>query len=239
MAHCLILGMTESGKTTLGKQLSARYKYHGIPVIVCDSLCDPGWTCDYQTSDPDEFLRVFWDSRRCVAIIDEAGDAVGRYNDLMQRTATKGRHWGHSVHYISQRGVQISTTVRHQCTRLFLFTSARGDGKVHSDEWNCPRLAECHTFAQGNYLSCTRFGEVTEGSLFGNPWGAPSDTNRHTHDGGRKLRREEKASCAANPASQQGSNTGSDSPGGPGARPGDPRPEGDTASGLDDEPAAA
>lgn len=237
MAHCLILGMTESGKTTLAKLLSARYRYHGIPVIVCDSLCDPGWSCDYQTSDPDDFLRVFWNSRRCVGIIDEAGDAVGKYNDLMQQTATKGRHWGHSTHYISQRGVQLSTTVRHQCSRLFLFTSASSDGKIHANEWNQPRLAECHTFAQGNFISCTRYGEVIEGSLFGHAWlrGSDHDINENPADGRRKLPRkqlrlEKKDPRAETPEGHQG--------GGTPATP-DPRPSDDSTGPTGVESASA
>src|SRR6516165_7136640 len=91
MSHCLIFGMTESGKTTLAKRLAQRYRYHEVKVIVLDSLNDPGWSADFQTTDPDEFLQVFWESRRCAIFIDEAGDAVGKYNTVMQRTATRGR----------------------------------------------------------------------------------------------------------------------------------------------------
>lgn len=180
------MGMTESGKTTFAKRLCPRYREHGIRVIVLDPLCDPGWMCDYQTTDPEEFLRVFWSSRRCVAIIDEAGDTVGRYDDVMQRTATRGRHWGHSCHYITQRGVQIASTVRHQCSRLYLFTSARSDGKIHADEWNAPVLANCHTLKQGEYYACTRFGEVSKHSLFG----VTHDDFGHSGDGRRDIQRE-------------------------------------------------
>jgi DNA helicase HerA-like ATPase len=59
MAHSLILGMTESGKTTLAKRLAQHYKSRGIGVIVLDPLNDD-WPCDFKTADPDEFLRVYW-----------------------------------------------------------------------------------------------------------------------------------------------------------------------------------
>lgn len=185
MSHCLIFGMTESGKTTLAKRLAARYKYNEVPVIVLDSLNDPEWNADFQTTDPDEFLRVFWSSRRCACFIDEAGDAVGRYNTVMQRTATRGRHWGHSVHYISQRGVQIAPTVRDQCGHIFLLTTSVADGKVHANEWNQPDLLKCNTLGKGNYFHCTRFGQLERGSLFGVPNGTDTDTG----DGGRNLRK--------------------------------------------------
>jgi hypothetical protein len=188
MSHCLIVGMTESGKTTLAKRLAARYKSNGVPVIVLDSLNDPEWNGDFQTTDPDEFLRVFWASKRCACFIDEAGDAVGRYNTVMQRTATRGRHWGHAVHFISQRSIQLAPTVRDQCGHIFLLTSSVKDGKVHADEWNQPKLATCNQLKKGNYFHCTRFGELQMGSLFGIPQGSNTDgTDSDTRDGGRNL----------------------------------------------------
>lgn len=190
MSHCLIFGMTESGKTTLAKRLARRYKYHEVPVLVLDSLNDPEWCADFQTTNPDEFLEVFWASRRCIAFIDEAGDAVGKYNTVMQRTATRGRHWGHSVHYISQRGVQLAPTVRDQCSHIFLLTSSGEDGKVHAREWNAPILASCNQLRKGEYFHATRFGEVTRANLFGVQ---NNDVDQDSRNGGRQLRREEDA----------------------------------------------
>lgn len=198
--------MTESGKTTLAKRLAARYHQHEIPVLVLDSLNDPGWcpadtrdhTLFFQTTDPDEFLKVFWSSRRCVAFIDEAGDAVGRYNLVMQRTATRGRHWGHSVHFISQRGVQIAPTVRDQCGHLFLLTSSIADGRVHANEWNRPELLQCNALGKGNYFHCTRFGVLERGSLFGERNGFDPDHG----DGRRELSEDQRARTQA-PSTQE------------------------------------
>lgn len=183
MPHSLILGMTESGKTTLGVRLAHAYYGGEWGVLVLDPLCDPRWRPPqddvlenqrrkltgaqfYQTADPDEFLKVFWQSRSCMVFIDESGDAVGRYNIAMQETATKGRHWGHCVHFLSQRGAQINRTVRDQCSHLFLFTTAREDAKIHSIEWNQPRLLEASTLPQGAYLHTTRYGEIERGNAF-------------------------------------------------------------------------
>lgn len=186
MAHVLIFGMTESGKTTLAKRLAHRYRQNGIPVIVLDSLNDPEWPSGddtFQTTDPDDFLRVFWASKRCACFVDEAGDAVGRYNLVMQKTATRGRHWGHSVHFISQRGVQIAPTVRDQCSHLFLLTSSIADGKVHANEWNRPELLRCNALGKGNYYHCTRFGVISHGSLFG----VKNGFDTHNGNGGRDV----------------------------------------------------
>jgi hypothetical protein len=167
MPHCLILGMTESGKTTLGKQLCGMYKARGVCTLVLDPLNDPGWPADFRTANESEFLEIFWSSRKCAAFIDEAGESVGRYNAVMHSTATRGRHWGHNCHYISQRGVQIAVTVRDQCGHLFLFCTAKKDAEIHANEWNCETLADASTLSQGSYFHVTRFGVFTAGNVFG------------------------------------------------------------------------
>lgn len=166
MAHSLILGMTESGKSTLGKGLSRIVMAKGFHSIVLDPMNDPSWPASFRTSRVDEFLRVFWASRQCFAFIDEAGESVGRFDDLMIKTATKGRHWGHSCFYLSQRGAQLSRTVRDQCSHLFLFTTALDDCKIHSNEWNKAELREAHTLPQGHYFHATRFGLLERGNVF-------------------------------------------------------------------------
>lgn len=166
MAHVLILGMTLSGKTTLAKQLARHYRASGIKVGVLDPLNDPAWEADFRTPDPDAFLRWFWDSRQCAWFIDESGDMVGQFDRTMQQTATKGRHWGHRVHYISQRGAQLARTVRDQCSKLFLFTTALDDCKIHANEWNKQELRQAHTLPQGHYFVTDRFSPLQRGQLF-------------------------------------------------------------------------
>ncbi len=165
MAHSLILGMTESGKTTLAKQIAVLAKRRKVGVIVLDPMHDPEWVCDFKTEDQDEFLQVFWKSRQCVAIIDEAGESVGQFDKVMHKTATKGRHWGHSVYYVSQRGVLIARTVRDQCSHLWLFTTALEDSKIHANEWNQPELKTAPQLPQFEFFHVTRFGELERGQL--------------------------------------------------------------------------
>jgi hypothetical protein len=166
MAHVMILGMTLSGKTSLAKRVAAEYRAKGIKVGVLDPLGDPEWNADFQTSDPGVFMQQFWQARQCAWFIDESGDMVGRYDKEMQQTATRGRHWGHRVHYLSQRGTQIARTVRDQCSSLFLFTTALNDCKVHADEWNKPDLRTAHTLPQGHYFYTDRFSALKRGQLF-------------------------------------------------------------------------
>ncbi len=159
MPHSLIFGQTGSGKTTLAKRLCEGYRRAGICTIVLDPIGDPGWQATKRFHDPDEFLETFWDSRQCAVFIDEAGDVVGRYDQLMIQTATRGRHWGHRVHFISQRGAMLSRTVRDQCEHLFLFSTGRQDCKIHAEEWNKDILMTANQLDKFEYFWAKRFPE--------------------------------------------------------------------------------
>lgn len=134
-------------------------------VLVLDPMFDE-WECSYKSADQDEFLQTFWASRCCDVFIDEAGDSIGQYDRAMFKTATKGRHWGHNCHFITQRGAQLSPTVRTQCHNLFLFAMAREDTKILALEWNKPELMEAASLPAGQCFLATRFGEVKRLNVF-------------------------------------------------------------------------
>lgn len=159
MPHSLIAGITESGKTTLAKKFATLSKQQARGVIVLDPMYDQ-WDCDYQTTNVDEFLEAFWNSKCCDVFIDESGDMIGHYDKAMIQTATKGRHWGHNVYFITQRPAQISPTVRTQCTNLFLFAMAREDSETLAREWNKPGLREAALLPKGQCYMASRFGEL-------------------------------------------------------------------------------
>lgn len=174
MAHVLINGMTLSGKTALSKRLCRHYQAENWGVIILDPLHDPGWyrqgtdeNLFFQTDDNQEFLYTARNSQRCMIFVDESGESVGQYDKEMHWLATRGRHYGHTVHFISQRGAQIAKTVRDQCVRLFLFVSSLDDCKVHAREYNKPELLQANTLNQGEYFATGRFQPVVKYSLFG------------------------------------------------------------------------
>lgn len=159
MPHVLITGTTTSGKTRLAKRMASEARAGGLGVIVLDPYASPGWDADAVLSDPDQFLKVFWESERCACFIDEAGDAVGKYDEIMARTATRGRHAGHRCYYIVQRPTLISRTVREQCVHLFAFASSPREGAFLAEEWAAPGLAGVSELPQGHYLYAARFGQ--------------------------------------------------------------------------------
>lgn len=165
MGHSLILGMTESGKTTLAKRLAANYRNNGVGVIVLDPLHDK-WDCDYQTSDKNVFLTTVQQNQACAVFIDEGGESVGQYDTEMHWLATRARHYGHATHFISQRGQQLAKTVRDQCSNLFLFNCSSSDAKLLANEWNKPELINANSLQRGEFYRVGRFKEVERMQLF-------------------------------------------------------------------------
>lgn len=147
--------------------MAATYRKNGVETIVLDPMNDPEWAASFKTTDPDKFLTMVWDSRQCAVFIDEAGKAIGRFNNVMNELATQGRHWGHNVHFITQGGTQLAPIIRNQCSQLFIFTTAKTDCKVHANEWNASELENASLLKVGEYYHATRYGECTKHSLFG------------------------------------------------------------------------
>ena len=151
--------MTESGKTSLAKQLATEYLRHNKTVIVFDPLNDV-WPCTYQTNDPTLFLQACRENTNCYIFIDEASENVGQHDTEMHWLATRGRHFGHSVHFVSQRGAQLSKTVRDQTSFLFLFACSIDDSKILANEYNKPELREANTLEKLEYFKTGRFTNV-------------------------------------------------------------------------------
>jgi len=155
--HILIVGMTESGKSTLAKLLVRNLKSAGHKVAVLDPISDPAWKADFITSDIDEMRKYLAENRSVYVFIDESGSVFGEGRDATHSwLATTSRHYGHSVAFISQRAMQIPRTMRDQCQRLYLFTSSVADGELHAEEWNKPVLYQCNTLPQFYFYSVSR-----------------------------------------------------------------------------------
>lgn len=160
--HSLILGQTESGKTLLAKMLAKQYKKAGKTVIVLDPMLDNEWGADVVTDNPDELMRTLERTKNVYVFVDESGQVFAEGNDeSFNWLGTRSRHYGHSVHFVGQRIVQMPKTMREQANKLFLFTNGAMDGKIHAEEWNKEELAKCNMLPQFHFMTCTRFSDVT------------------------------------------------------------------------------
>ena len=150
--HVLILGITQTGKTTLAFRLAQKYKAANVNVLVLDPDKRSGWNADFLTDNPAEYLEVVKVNQSCALFIDESGEMIGRYAKEMAWLATNSRKWGHKAHFITQRATQLDPTIRNQCTTIFLFKQSLNDTKDLANEFCSEELEMAHTLAAGEYL---------------------------------------------------------------------------------------
>jgi len=169
MAHSLILGMTQSGKTTLARRMVKDYSRKGISCLILDPLKDPAWKkagARYVTDDGEHFLTVVLRSQSCAIFVDESGEAIGRYARDLKALATRSRHYGHNAHFLSQRAVDVDKTVRDQCANLFCFRVSKKDAETLANEYGYEELLGCSVLDQGEFIACGRFKKPQRLRLF-------------------------------------------------------------------------
>lgn len=164
MAHYIIIGMTESGKTTLAK-IVCRKTSEKAKTAVLDPLRSQDWGATFQTDDPDEFLKYLRENKSHVVFVDEGATTIGRFNEEMEWLATQSRHWGHSCFFISQRATQMATTIRHQCSKAYIFAVGSKDAEMFAEEWNEPGLKNLPRIQKGEFYLVSRFGALQKGSI--------------------------------------------------------------------------
>jgi hypothetical protein len=166
MAHTLILGITESGKTTLAMRLAQSYRRRRVPVLVLEPFRSSRWNATYITDNADDFLKIVFANRSCAVFVDEAGDMIGRYSDAMNKLATLSRHYGHNAHFICQRAMMISPTIRAQCSNLFLFKQSTKDAELLSRDF-VAQFDTAKDLRKGEFLAKVGIdGKVFKGKVF-------------------------------------------------------------------------
>lgn len=150
--HVLILGITETGKTTLAFRLAQAYRAQGINVLVLDPDKRKDWGATFITDDQEEFLRIAKLNTSCALFIDESGITMGRYCGPMEWLATNSRKFGHKAHFIAQRASQLPPIVRTQCTTIFLFKQSLMDSKILAAEFVADDLKQSCNLVKGEYL---------------------------------------------------------------------------------------
>ena len=156
-----MIGMTESGKSTLGKLLAKQLVAQGKTVAVFDPIYDPDWVATFKTDDISELREYLEKTRSVYVFVDESGEVFNEGNDTSNAwLATRSRHYGHSCFFLAQRAIQVPKTMRDQCGKLFLFTSSASDGMIHCEEWNKQELRRCNELPQMHFYTGTRFGTL-------------------------------------------------------------------------------
>lgn len=144
-----------------------------------------------------------------MAFIDEGGESVGRYNKLMNQCATRGRHWGHTVHIIAQDATQIAPIVRAQCTKLFAFAQSRAAGELLAREWLHDDLELACKLKRREYMYAVKMGGISIHRSESN--GTLVDNRRTRNDGSGNTGGDKTPAPKVQEASGQDTSGGDDS----------------------------
>jgi hypothetical protein len=166
MPHSLIVGMTNTGKTTLAIKIAQESKARGWPIIVLDPTFDPRWDfADYTTDNKNDFLYAYYNSRECRVFIDESVETASNSDKEIITTATRGRHYGHQNFYIGQRAKMVARNIRTQCYQVFAFRQTPEESKLLYQDFGHEILLECSKLPNGSYVhACGVDG--TRGKIF-------------------------------------------------------------------------
>lgn len=157
--HHGIIGMSRSGKSTLGKWWAAQLKRRGRRVVVLDPMGDPAWSrvADVCTKDALQFLAIAQHNEKCHLFADEWGIAIGPHAHEFDWLGTTARHHGHTVWVIAHRWQQISTTLRDNIGRAFLFGQGVKSAALVAEEFAKPQLsARLPTLESGKFVEVER-----------------------------------------------------------------------------------
>ena len=130
MSHSLILGVTGSGKTTLAKHIAKRLKR-----VIVFATYKSDWQCFHFTDNVSELVSIVETNKRLNIFIDEAGESLKRNDKEFQFLATRTRHFGHNVFFITQRANQLTPNIRTNCESLYCFKQSFNDASVLAQEF--------------------------------------------------------------------------------------------------------
>jgi len=151
----LIVGVSESGKSTLARRL---LENANIPIFVYDPIYSdwPGLAARFETSQELEALLRPLNKSPCIVVVDEAAEffSVGqKYNHWV---FTRGRHYAMLPIAIGQRIKMMAPNVREQATDLYVFESSIEAGEILAEAYNMPELENAHLLKQGEFYHVRR-----------------------------------------------------------------------------------
>lgn len=176
LGHWLIVGGTQTGKTTLAKELAAQYRAAGIPVVVCDPFKGKDWGANWITSDIDEFLAFAHNPRvclKCALFVDEGGMTLGgknKWDSSYYWLTTTSRHHGHVAHIISTKGISVAPVLRESCANLAVFNVHVDYAKELARDFNKDVILKANRLAKGWAIVTGRFRQA---SFHATPWAGP------------------------------------------------------------------
>lgn len=150
--HVGVLGISQSGKTSLCKELCDEYTVAGHGTLVYDPLFDDGWNASLVTADKGEFIEAYFGSQNCRVFIDESSELDRHADKEFAAMATRGRHYGHLNFFIAQRFTMMPRNIRSQISRVFSFRQGPEDARELSKQIGEKSLLQVSQLQRGKYM---------------------------------------------------------------------------------------
>lgn len=154
--HTVIAGMTGTGKSTLAKAIARTGKSEGMEILVLDPYNDRQFheITKHVYTDSFEFYDTVMQSQNCVVIADECGETL-RKNPGFDALATMTRKKGHLMVFCCQRYVQMTVTLRTQCSKVYAFRQSKKDCVLLVEDFGDDKLMECTNLKRGYFYEKT------------------------------------------------------------------------------------
>lgn len=170
MAHTLVVGTTESGKTLLAKEIAARWIAEGLDVLVLDPKMQVWPGAAFITDDPEMYLDEVAHWEGCLLVVDESGTAIGHYGGVMRTLGTDARHESHSSVFVAQRATQLDPIIRDQCRYCAVFLSSAKAAVLMDDEFPRAGFRRASELDFFEYLWASRHGGEAVLRRVHTPW---------------------------------------------------------------------
>lgn len=157
MAHKLIVGATESGKSTLARAMVEDAAKRGVLVIVYDPTLNPAWGTEFVTDDEGQFFDWLYAAhesgeKSILAVVDEADTIMGMSHRHNWWLFQRGRHFGIEAIGITQRPKLVAPSVRGNVSEIYAFCVSAEDADDVAIGFAAPGLKGAPTLAQGEFL---------------------------------------------------------------------------------------
>ena len=162
----LILGSSESGKSTIAKILIEQYKnFTDRKILVCDPMGYEWENADFVTQDSDELLEKAQKLENCLLFIDEAGKSIGRYPKGKTWFTDASRHNFHSVIICAHRSVHVSRDMIPHFNVFYLLSQTKKDAVELSEDLNDEKIKEIQFYKRLQFMRFQRFTEPKRGKI--------------------------------------------------------------------------
>src|SRR5271154_1746255 len=161
MPHTLILGTTESGKTSLARNMEAAWVNAGRESLVYDPFC---WENEWKTHCPimvemDLYLEAARKRTNHLLVVDESSD-LDRYDKEHTWLTTQARHHGHQTILCVQQAELVAPAVRMNCQICCLFWMPPQVRKEIGDSFGHPEIIEQPAPEKGEFYRLRRFEKL-------------------------------------------------------------------------------